>query len=216
MSRERIGQVAEQIADESGVAALTIRAIADRLGVKPMAIYHHVAGKEEILDDIVDAVFSQVYRPDATRPWRTELERRARSLRAALGSHPWAISLTETRRHPGPANLASHEALLDLLLTAGFSLAATAHAGAVIDAFVFGFCLQEAMLKDLGLDQDAAALLAGMNLADSPRLAQFAEQHVLRTGYAFADSFDVGLALVLDGIAALPDAPTGPPEGRPA
>lgn len=205
---ERVREAATALADESGVAAVTIRAIATRLGAKPMAVYHHVASKEEILDAIVDGVFAQAYRPAAAGPWREELAERSRSMRAVLGRHPWAVGLMETRRNPGPANLASHEALLDVVMSAGFSLEATAHAAALIDAFVFGFALQEAMLAEIGLEADPGGLLAGMDLAGMPRMKQFAEDYVLREGYAFGDSFEVGLALVLDGIARLRDAPS--------
>lgn len=173
-----------------------------------MAIYHHVASKEEILDDVVDEIYAQIHRPEPNGPWRIELAARARSMRAVLARHPWALALMETRRHPGPANRANHEALLDLLLTAGFSMSATGHAAAVLDAFVFGFALQEAMLSDLGLIEDPAELLAGMDLSDSPRMTQFAREHILVAGYAFGDSFEVGLGLVLDGLQTLRDAPS--------
>lgn len=209
MTAERVRDAAMSLADESGVAAVTIRSIAARLGAKPMAVYHHVASKEEILDAIVDEVFAQVYRPAADGPWREELAARCRSMRQVLARHPWAVGLLETRRNPGPANLASHESLLDVLMSAGFSLATTAHAAALLDAFVFGFALQEAMLVDLGLEADPAGLLEGMDLAATPRMLQFAREYVMREGYAFGDSFEVGLTIVLDGVQRLHDAPTG-------
>lgn len=205
LTRDRLVAGAVALADAEGLAALTIRALAARLGVKPMAIYHHVANKEEILDAIVDAVYGEVYLPRVGGDWREELLRRSRSANEALGRHPWAVSLMETRVNPGPSNLANHEATLDVLLTAGFSLEATAHAYATLDAFVYGFALQEAALDSIGLHDSADQLLAGMNLAGFPRMAQFASQHVMREGYAFSDSFEVGLALVLDGLATLLD-----------
>lgn len=207
ITRERVLAGALELADAEGLAALTIRGLATRLGVKPMAIYHHVASKEEILDALVDAVYAEIYLPVAGPPWREQLAERTRSMRAALGRHPWALSVMETRVHPGPANLANHEAALEVLRSAGFSLPATAHAYAVLDAFVYGFCLQESMLAAIDLEGSADVLIAGMDLSGMPRMAEFAAGHVLTEGYAFGDSFEVGLALVLDGIAALPGAP---------
>jgi hypothetical protein len=128
-------------------------------------------------------------------------------MREALGRHPWALGLMETRRHPGPANLASHEACLEVLRVAGFPLQATAHAYAILDAFVYGFALQEAMLDSVDLEEAPAELIAGLDLAGLPRMAEFAHEHVLAEGYAFADSFEVGLDLVLDGLARLPGSP---------
>lgn len=207
ISRDRVLSAAVELADTEGLSALTIRALATRLGVKPMALYHHVSSKDEILDAIVDAVYAEVYLPIAGQPWRTELAERCRSMRAALARHPWALALMETRTNPGIANLTNHEAVLDVLRTAGFTLPATAHAYAAIDAFVYGFALQEAMLDSIDLAGSTEAILAGMDFSGFPRMAEFATGHVLTEGYAFGDSFEVGLAIVLDGLAALPGSP---------
>lgn len=203
LSRDRVVARAVALADRDGLGVLTIRNIAAECGVKPMAIYHHVANKEAILDAIVDAVFAEVSVPRADRPWREELAERSRSMRAALRRHPWALSLMEARRNPGPATLVGHEACLEVLRSAGFSLQATAHAYAVLDAFVYGFALQEAMLDQVGLADSAGELLEGMDLRGFPRMAEFATQHVLAEGYSFASSFEVGLELTLDALERL-------------
>lgn len=203
LSRELVVSRAVQLADRDGLAVLTIRALAAECGVKPMAIYHHIASKEAILDAIVDTVFEEVQLPQAQRPWREELAQRSRSMRAALGRHPWALALLEARRNPGPATLRGHEACLEVLRSAGFSLQATAHAYAVLDAFVYGFSLQEAMLGQIDLDGSAPELIEAMDLTRFPRMAEFATQHVLADGYSFADSFEVGLDLVLDALERL-------------
>lgn len=90
-----------------------------------------------------------------------------------------------------------------MLLSAGFSLAATAHGYAVLDAFVYGFVLQETMLDGVDLRGSAPELFNAMHLAEFPRISQFATQHVLTPGYAFEDSFEVGLTMVLDGLNTL-------------
>lgn len=203
LSRERLVVAALELADAEGIQALTIRALASTLGVAPMAIYHHVANKDEILDAIVDAVHAEIYRPRPDAPWREELAQRSRSAHAALRRHPWAVGLMDTRVRPGQATLASHEAALEVLLSAGFSLSATAHAYATLDAFVYGFALQEVMLDTIDLAGSADEILAGIDLAGFPRMAQFATEHVQQPGYAFADSFEVGLGLTLDGLEGL-------------
>jgi AcrR family transcriptional regulator len=194
---------AVQLADRDGLAALTIRALAVECGAKPMALYHHIANKEAILDAIVDAVYAEVYVPAPDRDWRDELARRSRSMRAALGRHPWALSVLETRRNPGPATLLGHEACLEVLRSAGFSLQATAHAYAMLDAFVYGFALQEAMLRQVDLDDSAAELVEGIDLSGFPRMTEFATEHVLTADYSFASSFDVGLGLTLASLETL-------------
>lgn len=209
LSRERVVAAALELADAEGLDALTIRSLATRLGVRPMAIYHHVESKDGILDALVDEVFAGVLRPDPAADWREQLAQRSRSLRAALHRHRWALTVIETRTQPGPASLANHESVLEVLRSAGFTLAATAHAYAVLDAFVYGFALQEAMLASVDLEGSVDELIAGIDFSAAPRMAELAREHVAGPGYRFGDSFEVGLAMVLDGLATLPREPAG-------
>lgn len=206
LTRERVLDAGMVIADADGIAAVTIRSIATALGVKPMALYHHVDGKEAILDGLVDAVFAEIDLPVIGGPWWRELRRRCSSARSVLGRHPWAIGLMETRTSPGPATLRHLDAVIGTCRAAGFSLATTAHTIALLDAYVYGFALQEATLPFDSADQVpelATQMLAAMPEGQFPYLIEFASEHVLRPGYDFASEFDVGLDIVLDGIARL-------------
>src|SRR3954469_6748670 len=91
LSRERVLRTAVEIADAGGIGALTIRSLAQALGVKPMSVYHHVANKEQILDGIVALVFAEIELPSADGEWRAEIRRRSESARTVLRRHPWAI-----------------------------------------------------------------------------------------------------------------------------
>jgi AcrR family transcriptional regulator len=206
LTRDRVLQRAVTIADADGLAALTIRALASELEVKPMAIYHHVANKEEILDGIVDIVFSEIELPAPEDDWQTGMRRRAQSARTVMGRHTWAIALMETRTSPGPATLRHHDAVIGALRDAGFSIAMVAHAFALIDAFVYGFSLQEATLPMSGPDdvaEIAAPMLERMSPEAYPHLVEFASQHVMKPGYDFGEEFDFGLELILAGLAAV-------------
>src|SRR4051812_22474259 len=161
LTRERVLGCAVAIADEQGLGALTMRSLAQALAVKPMSLYHHVANKEAILDGIVDVVFAEMELPTAGVDWRAELTRRAASARAVLRRHPWAVALMESRATPGPATLRHHEAVLATLRAAGFSVEMTGHAYALLDAFVYGFAVQEAALPITGTD-DAAEVAAAI------------------------------------------------------
>src|SRR3982750_1916396 len=152
LTRERVLQGALSIADSTGLGSLTIRSLAQELGVKPMAVYYHVASKDEILDALVDIVFGEIELPVPGRDWRSELRRRAHSARDVLARHRWAIGLLESRTSPGPANLRHHDTVIATLRAAGFSAALTAHAYALIDSYVYGFALQEAALPFQGRD----------------------------------------------------------------
>ena len=149
-------EAAIAVADARGIAALTIRSLAQHLGVKPMSLYYYVANKGEILDAIVDVVFSEIELPTIDGDWRAEIRLRATSARHVLRRHSWAIGLLESRTSPGPATLRHHDAMIGTLRGAGFSIEMTAHAYALIDSYVYGFALQEAALPFEGSDTVAA------------------------------------------------------------
>ncbi|WP_309075049.1 TetR/AcrR family transcriptional regulator C-terminal domain-containing protein [Paenarthrobacter sp.] len=206
LSRERVLECAVALADESGLAALTIRTLAQSMGTKPMSLYYYVANKDEILDGIVDMVFSEIELPAPGREWREEMRQRAYGVRSALRRHPWAVGLLESRSAPGPATLRHHEATLATLREAGFSIQLTAHAYALLDSYIYGFVLQEAALPFEG--RDAAAeitnpILERFATGEYPRMVEIAVEHVLKPGYDFGDEFEFGLDLVLDGLNRL-------------
>lgn len=218
LTRERVLDRAVAVADAGGLVSLTMRSLAADLGVKPMALYHYVANKDEILDGIVDRVFGEIELPAAGGHWREEVTRRAESTRSVLRRHPWAVSLMESRSAPGPATLRHHEAMLDTLRRAGFSLTMTGHAYALLDAFVYGFAIQEAALP---FDRDAAPevvaeIAARIPTEDYPRLHEYAHGRATTPGYDFGDEFTYGLEVILDALErSLPHgeatAPVPPP-----
>lgn len=212
LSRERVLHAAVVVADAGGIGALTIRSLAQELGVKPMSVYHHVVNKDEILDGIVDLVFGEIELPSADGDWRTELRRRATSARRVLGRHPWAIGLLESRTSPGPATLRHHDATIGTLRAAGFSVELTAHAYALLDSYVYGFALQEAALPFHGSEnvtEIATPIMRHFSTGEYPHLVELATEYVLRPGYDFGDEFEVGLGLILDALAQwLPDSPS--------
>lgn len=193
------------LADRHGLEALTMRGLAKELGVEAMSLYHHFASKDALLDAMVDRVYDAILLPEASGQWRAELRRRSVSVRQVLHAHPWALPLMESRRAPGPANLAYHEANIACLRAAGFTPEQVAHAYAIVDAFVYGFALQEATLPFESGDEAAAMIREGgfgEGLADQPHMVWFTEQVILEPGYSFAREFEPGLDLVLDGIEA--------------
>jgi AcrR family transcriptional regulator len=206
LSRDRVLAGAVALADEGGVAALTIRSLAGHLGVKPMSLYHYVANKSEILDGIVDVVFGEIDLPAVAADWRSEIFLRATSARRVLRKHPWAIGLLESRISPGPATLAHHDAMLGTLRGAGFSVRLTAHAYALLDAYVYGFALAEAALPFDGpesVTEVATPIVQSFPDGCYPHLVELTTDHILQPGYDFGDEFDFGLDLILDSLSRL-------------
>ena len=204
LSRERVLGCAVAIADESGIAALTMRSLARALDVKPMSVYYYVANKGEILDAIIDMVFSEIDLPSTAGHWQAEMRRRACSVREALQRHPWAIGLLESRTAPGPATLRHHDATLGVLRHAGLSVALTAHAYALLDSYIYGFALQEAALPFTGADTASEVTDPIVELfatGEYPHMVEIATEHVLKPGYDFGDEFDIGLNVILEALA---------------
>ncbi|RMH72681.1 MAG: TetR/AcrR family transcriptional regulator [Actinomyces sp.] len=192
-----------ELADEAGIEAVTIRRLADRLGARPMSLYHHVANKDDLLDAMVDEVFAAIEAPPADRDWRDALAVRLRSARRVLGRHPWAVALLESRRNPGPATLAHHDAVIACLRRGGFPIETTAHAYAVLDAFLYGFVIQEAALPATGgadMDELVEEVVAPLAPDAHPHLTELAREVVLQPGYDFAHEFEWGLDLLLDAL----------------
>jgi AcrR family transcriptional regulator len=203
LSRERVLRVAMAIADADGIEALTIRSLAHELGVKPMAIYYHVANKSEILDSIVDLVFAEIELPATDGDWRSEIVRRANSARRVLSRHRWAIGLMESRRSPGAATLRHHDAVIATLRRAGLSVEMTAHAYALLDSYVYGFALQEAALPFQGTDTAADVtepIMERFRSDQYPHLVEMATEYILQPGYDFGDEFEFGLGVILDAL----------------
>ncbi len=220
LSRERVLAGAMSVADTGGIGALTIRTLAQELGVKPMSVYHYVANKDEIIDGIVDLVFAQINLPVPGGDWRTEMRRRADSARRVLAIHPWATPLLQSRLHPGPATLRHHNAFIATLRAAGFSVELTAHAFALIDSYVFGFALSENALPIHGPDSVADTASSMMeqffDAQAYPALLEFTMEHVMRPDYDFGKEFDYGLTVILDALATSVPDDGGTPSARPS
>src|SRR5687767_12016392 len=146
LSRDRVLRAAVAFADEHGIASVSMRKLGEALGVEAMSLYNHVANKDQLLDGMVDIVFSEVGLPSGDVDWKTALRQRAVSARQVLSHHRWAIGLMESRTSPGPATLRHHDAVIGCLRGAGFSVAMAAHAFSLLDSYVYGFALQEATL----------------------------------------------------------------------
>jgi AcrR family transcriptional regulator len=205
LTRERVLRAAVAYADRHGFDALSMRKLADELGAGAMSLYHYVPNKDDLLDGMIDIVFSEIELPSTEDDWKTAMRKRALSTREALGRHRWAVGEMEGRGTHGPANLALHDAVLGCLRAAGFSLADTVHAYSVQDAYIYGFALQERDMSPETADDFAATAQSQMVayqdvLADFPHLVEVVGGHVAKVGYDYATEFLFGLDLILDGL----------------
>jgi AcrR family transcriptional regulator len=203
LSRQRVLRAAIAHADAAGLEALTMRQLAEMLKVAPMALYRHIANKDDLTDAMIDVVFSEIGLPSGGADWKTAMRERAISLHDVLARHRWAIGLMESSRHPGPANLRHHDAVIGKLRASGFTIAMAAHAYSVLDSYIYGFATTKLNLP-FGTSAAVAAVAKDMfepfPANEYPNLAEFITEYAMKPGYDYADEFDYGLDLILDGL----------------
>jgi AcrR family transcriptional regulator len=203
LSRERVLRAAITHADAGGIEALTMRTLAEELGVAPMALYRHIANKDDLVDAMVDVVFSEVDLPASTAGWKTAMRQRAISAREVLSRHRWAIGLMESRTNPGPGNLRHHDAVIGTLRAAGFTTEMAAHAYSLVDSYIYGFALTQ---MNLPFDTSAEVAEVAQNMLqpfpvnEYPNLVEFITEHAMKPGYDYGDEFVYGLDVILDGL----------------
>ena len=203
LTRERILAAAIAIADSDGVDALTMRRLGQALGVEAMSLYHHVPGKDAVLDGIVDMVLADVELPVPGGDWRAGVRTIVLSTHAALISHPWAASQMLSRTLP--ARFRYMEALLGNLRTGGLTAAQADHAYHALDSYVAGFTLwQVGIAPDpRALPDMARSFLATLDPERNPYLVEHIHEHLRERDAADQGSFAFGLDLLLDGLDRL-------------
>jgi AcrR family transcriptional regulator len=203
LSRERVLRAAMALADSGGIESLTMRRLGNELSVEAMSLYNHVADKNDILDGIADLVFSEIVVPSGRTCWKTEMRLRAVSARDALSRHPWASSLMLSRTTPGPATLRHHDAVIGCLRGAGFTVGMAARAFSVMDSYIYGFAQQQQNLTYSTAQESAEVahrILRRLPADEYPHLAEMIIEHALKPGYDYAEEFEFGLGLILDGL----------------
>src|SRR5438445_7095471 len=179
LSRDRILRTALDLADESGIEALTMRKLGQALGFEAMSLYNHVANKDDVLDGILDLVLAETEPPSPAGDWQTAVRSSAISVHDGLTRHPWACPLLMSPGHIRPSRLHYMDSLLGRLREAGFSADATYHAYHVLDAHIFGFSLWQANHSyNAVLVSDLTAAFDRMIPVDVyPYLHEHGEQH---------------------------------------
>jgi AcrR family transcriptional regulator len=204
LNRERVLSTALRLADEEGLEALSMRKLAEVLGVKAMSLYNHVANKDDLLDGIVDRVISEIEVPNLQLDWKTAMRRRANSAHDILLRHPWATMPIVSRINVGPAMLRYVDATLGCLVEAGFSFEMADHAWNAIDSHIYGFTLQELNfpLESSEYSEVAASFIPMISPEQYPYMNQLS-QRVINGSYDGLHDFEFGLELILDGLDEL-------------
>jgi AcrR family transcriptional regulator len=199
MSRDLVLTAALRLADEEGFDALTMRRLAQELGVEAMTIYYYVANKDEILTGIVDLVHAEIDVPRPGDPWKPALRRTALSAHEVMLRHGWAsgqwlkIGLT-------PARLAYMESILGCLRAGGFSPYETHLAYHALESHIVGFTL---WLAGMALPDDltdlANQVLSEVPADEYPAFVEHLHEHLRPPRKTDVGAFEFALDLLLDG-----------------
>jgi AcrR family transcriptional regulator len=196
-THEQLQAAALELVDEEGLAGLTMRALATRLGTGPMTIYNYVDGRDGLERLVTGAVMARAHRPVPRADWRVRVESIAEDMWRAVRAHPNAIPLILTRRSLDESALASTEALLQALADGGRSGADLLAAFRVVSGFIAGFVQAELPAPSGGNGRSAPVRMAALPPERFPRLAEIARA----TGDPEAE-FRAGLKILLAGLDA--------------
>ncbi len=217
LSRERVLEAAVGLADAAGVESLTMRRLAQELGVEAMSLYHYVASKDEILNGIAEIVVSGIELPAAGADWKPAIRRMAMSAYESLVRHPWAASVLLSASVVSPARIRYMNYLLGSLREAGFSADMRDHAYHALESHIMGFVLWEVGMN-LGSREDlvalATALLEQLPAEEFPHVVEHIQQHLKVRDSQDEGEFAFGLDLILDGLEKYRGKAALRPEGR--
>jgi AcrR family transcriptional regulator len=220
LTRERVVAEALAVISADGAAALSMRALAARLGVVPGALYRHVRSKEQLSDLVVDGVLADVdCHTGHDLAWTAQIKVLACRLRAVLEDHPGIAAMLKTRDPLGPHSLALAEALLTALQQSGLPQPQTALAFWLVYDYTVGFALSDHTTVNEQRVQDAATLLQLHAFFQSLPAGRFPVLAALGE-HVWADNrdmrFSAGLDTILAGLQASTDTPRTALTSRPA
>lgn len=215
LTRERVVAAAIELADRDGIESISMRRLAQELGVEAMSLYTHVRNKEDLLDGMVGAVIGQIPIDRDGPDWKTTLRQIVLAARGVVLRHPWAPRIIQTRTAPGLAVLDYVNAVIGVLREGGFSIAQAHHALHILGSRALGFT--QDLFDDSGdLEPEAAARLASQLGATHPYAVEMALA-VTHTGALGPCDDDAEFAFALDFILDGLDRVRGgrPARGRP-
>lgn len=206
LDREAVLRAAIALIDDEGLDALTMRSLADRLEVVPMALYRHVRNKDDLIDGVLDRAAAEVRLPTDDLGWRDGLAALARSIRDTMLRHPAVAARVIDRPSLGPASIQIGEYGMGLLRDAGFDDRVAEQGLNLVVAYALGFvALEVPRLPSSGVALDDAGLA---DLYDALPADEFPHTAAVRprpASIVSEEQFEFGLRCVLDGIAAAPD-----------
>ncbi len=204
LTRTRVLYAAIKMADDNGIESVSMRKLAQALGVQAMSLYNHVTNKEDVLDGMVEIVASKIAVPTLGANWKGAMRQRAISHHQMLLDHPWATMLLVSRVNAGPVMLRYIDATIGCMHAAGFSYEMADRAWNAMDSHIYGFTLQAQNfpLEPEDYRETAEEYLPQIPEGEYPFLNALS-QRVISGEHDGIQDFCFGLDLVLDSLERL-------------
>jgi AcrR family transcriptional regulator len=212
LSHEGVIDCAISLADSGGILGLSMRNLAQQLGVEAMSLYNHVANKEQMLDGMLERVMAHCYVPKYPGNWQTEVRLHSLSQHGVILKHPWVAALLESRR-AGPSQLATCDAVLGCFRAAGFSIHLAYRSMLTLSSYIYGFVFQEVTWPHSRseLPEAVTQLLPSVSTQELPHVVEMmhyvaqvtADSGTPRGPLEYRAEFEFGLDLILNGLTEL-------------
>ena len=210
LNRERVIRGAVQLADREGIEALSMRRLAQELGVEAMSLYNHVGGKEDLLDGMVDLIVAEIDPPSNDGDWKAIARSRILSARRAMLRHPWASAVIVSRREPSAAMMGYMDSMAGIFRGGGFTIDLLHHGFHALGSRILGF--SQELFDDSSDLADAPEMRAVMlqqmslvypNISEIVRQVEHDDASVVGSGCDDQWEFEFALDLMLDGLDRL-------------
>jgi hypothetical protein len=201
LTRTTIVVVAVKIADKDGINLVSMRKVANKLGVEAMSLYHHFANKDDLIAGMIEHVAPRIDPPNQNTSWQDAMRKRAHTTKHILENHPWATLLFMSGINDGPRMLKYADSTIGYLMQAGFSSAQADYAWNIVDSYIYGFDMkrQNFPFKPSEYKKVAAEYLPYISQTELPHMYAMSES-IIDGSHDGIQDFDFGLDIILEGL----------------
>ena len=212
LNRERVLAAAVELADREGIDALSMRRLGQELSVEAMALYNHVANKDDLLNGMVDAVVGEVDLGETNgADWKAIARNRILAARRVMRRHPWASAVIASRTDASPVVMGYMDSMAGIMLAGGFSPDLLHHAFHTLGSRVLGF--SQELFDDSGSglpsSPEVQELMIRQMSQAYPSIAEILKQvahdesSIVGSGCDDQFEFEFAIDVILDGLESL-------------
>ncbi len=201
ITREIVAAAAVEIADNDGIDSLSMRKVAQLIGIEAMSLYHHVSNKADLVAAMIEHVAPEIEEPSQNVTWQDAMRKRAHVIKSVLEEHTWAAQLFLSRINDGPRMMKFANSTIGYFLEAGFTTAQTDYAWNIVDSYIYGFNVQRQNfpIEPSEYKKVASDYLPHISQQDLPHVYAMTES-IINGSHDGIQDFDFGLNLILGSL----------------